>query len=210
MNYQMKQTIIHSIFVSIVAILVGYYFNSHYSADQRFTLFFLNKTIANVAVVLIAISYLLGPMCIVIPKLARYLSFRRHFGVAGFLAVVGHMILSILQWNGRFPFGWYVDHKYGVTAAVGATLIFTALALTSHNRLIKDLGSKRWKFIQRLGYIALILSILHIYIASGNRWNQWLSGEVGMPNSVIAASIGVFVLLLRLLALLYDKVFKKR
>ena len=206
----MKMTMRHGIVVSTVAILVGYYFNSQYSPDQRFTLFFLNKTVANLAIVLIAISYLLGSLCILIPGFARYLSYRRHFGVAGFLAVVVHIILAFLQWNARFPFSWYVGHKYGVTAAIGATLIFTALALTSHNRLIKDLGSKRWKFVQRLGYLALILGLFHVYIAAGNRWQQWLAGEVDMPNSVVAFGAGVLILIVRLLALLHGSFSKRK
>lgn len=203
MSSQTKQTLRHDVVVFIIALIVAYLFNSQYSADQRFTRFFLNKTVANLAVVLIGISYLLGPLCIFIPKLARHLSFRRYFGVAGFLAVIAHIILSVLQWNTRFTFSWYVDHKYGVTAAVGATLIFTALALTSHNRLIKDLGSKRWKWLQRMGYIAVMLALIHIYIASSPRWFQWFDGKVAMPNSFVTFVVGCTVVFTRLLALLH-------
>jgi sulfoxide reductase heme-binding subunit YedZ len=205
----MRQTIKHSFIVLLVGLVVLFLFSLRYSADQRFTLFFLNKEAANTAVILISVSYLLGPLCILVPKLARHLGYRRYFGVFGYTALVLHVLFSYIQRSGRFPFAWYLDHRIGVTAAVAAFYIFSILAFVSHNTLIKEVGSKRWKFIQRMGYIALILGLFHIYVTSSGRWSQWLQGEVSMPNSIVVFSVGIIVFVVRFLAFLHDSLSKK-
>src|SRR5690606_30475603 len=151
----------------------------------RFGLFFLNKAIGETAVVIICLSFLLGPLAIILPFLRKRLYIRHHLGLTGFSLVLFHIIISLLQFTDRFSFDWYIHHAYGVLAAIGATLIFLVLAITSSEKAYKALGGKTWKTVQRVGYIALTLTGIHIAVAATDRWTLWLRGEVEMPSSVI-------------------------
>jgi DMSO/TMAO reductase YedYZ heme-binding membrane subunit len=206
MSFQAKQTMVRIAFTLLWVIVIAGYFALQFDAEERFTYFFLNKAVAETAVVFISLSYLLGPVCLLYSKLSRFLIYRRFFGVTGFLFVVGHIVLSLLQWTGRFPWSWYVDRKVGVTGAILATLIFAALALTSKNSIIAAMSSKRWKALQRTGYIALLLTLLHIYFASSRRWGMWWAGEVDMPSSFVVFCVGVSAVIARILAFIVDKI----
>ncbi|OGG12927.1 hypothetical protein A2773_01830 [Candidatus Gottesmanbacteria bacterium RIFCSPHIGHO2_01_FULL_39_10] len=191
--------------VAAVGILIFGYFVSRFSPDQRFTLFFVNKAFGETAVVFIGISFLLGPLCKIIPLLSQHLYFRRYFGLAGFGLVLVHVVFSLLQLTSRFPIKWYIDHIWGVLAAIIATVIFSVLAYTSSNAAIKRFGGHEWKTIQRLGYLALGFALLHIAVAAWPRWNMWWAGEVSMPSSLVVFAFGVIVLLARVVALVIDK-----
>jgi DMSO/TMAO reductase YedYZ heme-binding membrane subunit len=204
MSFQSKQTGIRTMVTLVWALVISGYFVSQFDPEQRFTIFFLNKAAAETAVVLIALSYLLGPLCLLSKKFARFLAYRRYFGLAGFFAVITHILLSFLQVSDRFPWTWYLDRKVGVTGAVVATFIFSALALTSKNSIISAMNSKRWKTVQRTGYIAILLVLLHIYYASSRRWGQWWMGEVDMPSSFVVFCVGITVIVIRILAFFVD------
>lgn len=206
MSFQLRQTLLRTSTTLFWVLLIFGYFSYQFDAEERFSLFFLNKTVAETAVVLISLSYLLGPVCLLSAKLAKFLGYRRFFGIAGFAFVVIHIILSLFQWTGRFPWSWYVDRKIGITAAVVATFIFAALALTSKNSIIAAMHSSRWKALQRTGYIALLLTLLHIYFASSRRWGQWWAGDVDMPSSFVVFCVGVSAVVARILALIVDKI----
>lgn len=186
------------------------YFELQYSPAQRLTIFFINKAVANTALFLIGLSFLYGPLCKMLPQLARHIYVRRYLGVLGFFTALFHLLLSLLQFTGRFPFAWYMDHIVGVIAAIIATIIFSVLAVTSTSKWIGKLGANRWKTIQRTGYIALVFVLLHIYMASGSRWELWLRGEVSMPNSFAMFAFGIVVLIVRLVALTIDTIHRKK
>lgn len=194
---------------AVLGIVAFAYFLTKYNPEQRFTLFFINKGIANTALFLIALSFLYGPLCKIIPFLSHHIYARRYIGIAGFFAAVLHLTLSLLQFTDRFPIQWYFDHIIGVLAAIIATGIFTVLAVTSTSKYVAKLGSSKWKTVQRTGYIALVLVLIHIYYAAGPRWQMWLQGEVSMPNSVLMFSFGILVLIVRIIAYFIDKAKQK-
>jgi len=176
-----------------------------YSPDQRFTLFFLNKACADSAIIFIGISFLLGPLCKILPFLGKYISLRRYFGLIGFGAVVVHIVLSLVQFTSRFPITWYIEHVWGVIAAVIATGIFFVLAITSSKKAFMSLGAKKWKTVQRIGYLALILALVHITVAAFSRWQQFFAGKVDMPNSFAVVVFGSIVIIARIAAYIVDK-----
>lgn len=194
----------------VLGLIIFFFLILQFPQDRRLTLFFINKSIAQTAVILIATSYLLGPLCAVLPFLKKFIHFRKYFGLVGFASVLIHITTSLLQFSDRFPLSWYVEHIFGVSAAIVAILIFSVLAITSNRKSIEKLGGQRWKFIQRTGYIALLLALYHIYVATGPRWQMWLKGEVDMPTSFMVFSLGVIVILVRLLDLAVDAFNKKQ
>ncbi len=195
----------HILITTLLSIIVYGILLFQYPPERRLTLFFLNKAAGQTAVIFIGLSFLLGPLCKIFHFLSHYIQYRKYFGLFGFGFVVLHIALSLLQWSERFNLQWYADHLVGVVAAIVATLIFTVLAFTSRASIMRSLGGPRWKMIQRTGYVALALVLIHIYVASSPRWQQWFAGEVDMPTSFLIFIFGIGVIGARLIALLIDK-----
>lgn len=189
--------------LTAASILIFIFFQ--YSAEQRFTLFFINKAIAETSIILIGLSYLIGPLCKIIPGLHKHILIRKYFGLIGFGGVVVHIVTSLLQYSGRINLEWYYDHLLGVIAAVIAIIIFVRLALTSTDKAYLALGKDKWKSIQRTGYIALILSLIHVSIASFSRWQMWWNNEVPMSLSLKAFVFISLILIIRVIAFLVDR-----
>lgn len=180
-----------------------------FSPEQRFTLFFINKALAATAVSLISLSYFMGPLVKMIPFLRFQLLLRKYFGILGFFAVLLHIVTSLLQFTNRIPFKWYVDHVWGLLAAIVASLIFLGLYWVSNDHAYVQLGQTKWKSIQRLGYIALLFTLLHIWFAASPRWQMYLRGEVDMPLSLKMFVTILAVMVIRLLWIGVDVLFPK-
>lgn len=209
MSLQTRQTIQRSLITFLWSAIIFGYFSWQFDAERRFTYFFINKAVAESAIFLIAVSYFIGPLCRLFPKLARQLAYRKFFGLAGFSAVVFHIVFSLLQWTDRFGWLWYVDHAWGVSAAIIATFIFSVLAATSTTHAIVSLGSKRWKTVQRFGYTALLLASIHVAVASWDRWNAWWDGDVAMPSSFVVFIVIYLVFALRFAAYITDVLYPR-
>lgn len=195
-----RHIVITALWVLVIFLLLLYQF----PADRRFTLFFINKTAAQTAVVLVGLSFLLGPLCKIFHFLSHHLRYRKYFGLAGFAAIIVHVILSLAQYNDRFPLAWYREHALGIAFAITAVVIFLILAITSTNRSIHWLGGNQWKMVQRTGYIGLLYTLIHMYVVANSRWQQWMEGKVDMPTSVLIFAFGVLVIVARLIALVID------
>lgn len=201
-----KASILHQAIITfIVSLAIFAIFLFQFPSYSRFTIFFINKALAQTAVVLVGLSFLLGPLAKIFHFMSHFVHYRKYFGLLGFLVIVLHIDTSLMQIYDRFPLSWYQDHLLGIGAAVLATLILSVLAITSHQKLIHALGGHRWKAVQRTGYIAITLILIHIFAASGSRWQQWRAGETDMPTSFLVFVFGIVVIVARLLALLIDR-----
>ncbi|RJR14855.1 hypothetical protein C4579_03600 [Candidatus Microgenomates bacterium] len=187
--------------VSSLGILL--YFVFEFSPEQRWTVFFLNKALAEAGMVVLGLSFLLGPISRLFAPLRKHLVLRRYFGLAGFILIVIHVGTSLMQYMGRFPLTWYQEHLWGFLAGVAGLAIFLILALTSSAGAIQKYGFPKWKTIQRFGYLALILALVHIAVAAQSRWQQWLAGTVDMPSSFVVFAFGVIVLVARFVTIFF-------
>ncbi len=93
--------------------------------------------------------------------LARY---RRFIGLSSFLYALLHMICYLVLFAG-LSWTWIASdsiEKPYIYAGVGALVILTVLAITSHKRMMKKLA-KRWKPLHRSIYLSAILVWLHLW-----------------------------------------------
>lgn len=180
-----------------------------FSPAQRLTVFFINKALAETTVVLLGLSFLLGPLCKISPFFIKHLPYRKYFGLFGFYFLLFHIVTSLLQLNARFPLAWYLKNFWGMLAAILAALIFLVMTVTTSEKVIARLEGNSWKLIQRIGYLALFLALIHIFMATNARWSLWLSGKTDMPSSFLVFVFGVLVILARLAALVIDRTKSK-
>lgn len=182
-------------------------------ADQ-IPLFIFNKAISLTAVVLIGLSFFIGPMArLWTKKFAPFLYMRKYLGVLGFAVAAMHSVISLLLFSpSYYPKFFAETGKLTMTGELSmlfgvlAIFIFSGVAVTSMPSVEKQLHPKQWKFVQRLGYLAFIFTLLHVWAMGWEGWinpSGWPAGL--LPISLLAAMVIIAVLIARSLAIIFPK-----
>lgn len=177
-------------------------------------LYISNKAIAVTSVVLIGFSFLLGPLSFFFPKkFNSKLYLRKHFGLFGFGLAVVHSFISLLLFSpSYYPKFFEVSGKLSLEGELSmsmgilALFIFSIVAVSSVPSIEKGMDKKKWLFIQRLGYLAFFLVMLHVFVMGFKSWlkpSDWPGGL--LPMSLIAFIVIFIVLFLRLIVLLLKR-----
>ncbi|HIH09716.1 MAG TPA: hypothetical protein HA254_03510 [Candidatus Diapherotrites archaeon] len=183
----------------IVSALVVAIFSWYYFISRAFpvNVQYLNAVVAFSAVVIIGISFLLGPLAKFVKFTAKYEGQRKAFGIIGYALACAHVLLIVpllLQSSPQLTLG---DAASLAVAAV-AFMIFTLMALTSTQKWAQSLGYDNWKSLQRTGYIAIVLVMVHVLLLQKGVFLTRITGQV-------AIGIVLLVLLLRGLCLVTGK-----
>ncbi|HLD57913.1 MAG TPA: ferric reductase-like transmembrane domain-containing protein [archaeon] len=189
--------------------IVRYNVVSGVPADQ-IPLYIFNKAISLTSVIVIGASFIIGPFARFWPKkFVPKLYLRKYLGVLGFGVAALHGLISLLLFNssyyprlfteaGKLTFSGELSMLFGILSL----FIFSGVAVTSLPSVEKGMHPKQWKFVQRLGYIAFVLALLHVAVMG---WKGWLntSGWPGglLPISMLAAAVIIFVLIVRAVAI---------
>ena len=174
-------------------------------AWRHFPLFILNKATSLAAVVFVACSYLVG-------KIIRWhdhdkrlrLVVIKFCGLMGFFLAAIHALLSLSILTPAY-FAKYFDAvgrlnlqgELGMSVGVLALFLLLSPAITTLPMMPKALGGKRWKRAQRLGYLALILVVVHLVVLGLKGWLAPKGWPAGIPPislvAVLAALVPLFV-----------------
>ncbi len=115
------------------------------------------------------IAMVLSPLKLLLPK-ARWVQWlmrrRRYFGVAAFGYAVLHTVFYLID-MGTLQFVLDEFWALGIWTGWVALIIFVPLALTSNNASQRWLLS-RWKTLQRLVYLAAVLTLVHWIFVHNN------------------------------------------
>jgi nitrite reductase/ring-hydroxylating ferredoxin subunit/DMSO/TMAO reductase YedYZ heme-binding membrane subunit len=134
------------------------------------------RSTATLAILLLHIILIIGPLARINPIFLPLLYNRRHLGVTMFIVGATHGGFSIVQFHalsntnpilsvftsnthydsyGKFPF-----EVFGVLAL----MIFFLMAITSHDFWLHNLGPRFWKTMHMLVYFAYALVIMHVLL----------------------------------------------
>lgn len=120
------------------------------------------------ALVLLGITFLIGPLSYFWQPFNRLKVYRKYLGVSGFFAVLLHVFLSyFFHFNANLSFmlsNSQNEDLLGVYIGFIALGIFLLMAITSTEKAVKLLGLSRWKALQTTGYLALLLVMLHFIL----------------------------------------------
>lgn len=186
----------------IVAICTGYAVVRYHLAQpepwSRFFFWTANKSISFAAAALLAASYLSVP---------RDRSLARNLGLAGFALALIHSLLSWpLLGSANYP-KLYLDGALNSAglwclafggAAMAALL---APALASLNGARERLGPARWSSMQRLGYSALALTAVHVFVIGYKGWLAPRAWPAALPPITLLSFLIAAAPVLRWLAL---------
>lgn len=178
------------------------------------SLYILNKAIAVTSVALIGLCFIIGPLARIWPKtFETKKQFRKSLGLIGFGFAAIHAIISLLLLNplhypkfflqnGQLTTGAQISLLFGVLAL----LIFSAGAISSMQAVKNTMKKKNWYFVQKLGYLAFALVMLHVLVMG---WEGWLKPETwpgGMPPlTLISFAIIAIVLIMRGIVMISPK-----
>lgn len=157
-----KRTIILTILAfAFLFLQIGYhYYLVHYIFDATI------MGAAFAGTTLIGFALITGPLSKLFPKL-NFIVNRRDFGVLGFTFVLIH-IMSVIIFSYNLNLAYLFSNLNPLAAPVVfgffAFLLFIPAYLTSTDIVLRKLGYRKWKFAQRLVYVAYILSVLHFLI----------------------------------------------
>lgn len=134
------------------------------------------RATATLALLLLHIILMIGPLCRLNSRFLPLLYNRRHLGVTMFLISLVHGIFSILQFHslGDKPalVSLFVSNgNYDAFTAFPfqvlgffALIIFFLMAATSHDFWLKNLSPRVWKSMHMLVYVAYALIIMHVML----------------------------------------------
>ena len=171
---------------------------------RHFPLFILNKSTSLAAVVFVACSYLIG-------KIIRWhdddkalrLVVIKFCGLMGFFMAGVHALMSVMLMNPAY-FAKYFDAggrmnlqgELGMSVGVIALFFLMSPAITTLPMMPKALGGRRWKRSQRLGYLALILVVVHLVVLGVKGWLAPSGWPAGLPPISLMALVAALVPLL--------------
>jgi DMSO/TMAO reductase YedYZ heme-binding membrane subunit len=91
--------------------------------------------------------------------------------------------------------------------SVGVLALFLLLspAITTLPMMPKALGGKRWKRAQRMGYLALILVVVHLVVLGLKGWLAPKGWPAGLPPISLVALVAALVPLLVKRNLIYER-----
>jgi len=170
-------------------------------AWSHLPLFILNKATSLAAVILVACSYLVGGVIrwhnhdpvirLVVVKFC---------GLMGFFLAGMHAFFSFCLLNPAY-FTKYFDSdgrlnvvgEIGMTVGVVALFALLSPAITTLPMMPSAIGGKRWKRSQRLGYVALILVVVHLVDLGLEGWLAPRSWTAGLPPISLVAVVAALV-----------------
>lgn len=116
-----------------------------------------------------------SPLVVLFPRVAIFKSLlrrRRYLGVAAFGYGLFHTILYLIE-KGTIASVLGEATELAIWTGWVAFLIFVPLAVTSNNMMVKALGPRRWKNLQRAVYAAAVLTAMH-WLFLDDSWNAVL------------------------------------
>lgn len=175
-------------------------------AWTHFPLFILNKVIALSAVGFVASSYLIGKIFnwhnddkavrLVVIKFCGLMGFflAAVHGFMSFILLTPSYFAKYFEPNGQLN----LQGELGMLVGIIGLFFLMSPAITTLPMMAKELGGWRWKRSQRVGYLALMLTVVHLVALGLKGWltpEKWPAGM--LPISLVAVIAAVIPLVVK-------------
>ncbi len=157
-----------SLFIGITAIT-----NPDYTFETA-----LIRSTATLALLLLHVILMIGPLCRLNTKFLPLLYNRRHLGVTMFTLALVHGSFSIFQFHtlgntnpfvslftSNTQFGYLSQFPFQSLGFFALTILFL-MAATSHDFWLHNLSPKIWKTLHMFVYLAYLLIVLHVMLGA--------------------------------------------
>ncbi|HKY73761.1 MAG TPA: hypothetical protein VJ246_00410 [Patescibacteria group bacterium] len=160
----------------------------------------LNKALADTSIYLIGLSMVMASVCYFWNLFDRFIVYRKHLGIVGFLVGIAHIYLSYGFLKTLFLLEtWQKGAVWPQLTGLLAAAIFLVMTLISPAAVAAKIGGPLWRIILRFGHVAVILIWLHVYLLKFARIQQWYAGGMKTPpsSSVLVLIFMTIVIVLR-------------
>lgn len=160
------------------------------------------KTSGLLAVALLSLTLIIGPICRYFPYLNLLKAHRKFWGILSFFVALTHAVLIYIYYTNHNLSKFFDPSSpkyYGLLAGLASLIILLTVTLTSNKWALNSLSQKTWKFIQSLAYLALIFAAVHFYLvesSNGVLVIKRLLGQITFGFVVFVVMVRLFLLLL--------------
>jgi DMSO/TMAO reductase YedYZ heme-binding membrane subunit len=154
--YDEKASLMLSALASVLIVLLVWLF--YVSGEPLSLTRLLNKILASSGTIMIALSFLLGPLGKFMKLKPEIWVYRKNLGMFGFGLIALHALISL---SFSSPFIFTAENTLFLASGALSFIIFSVLAAASSSLVIEGLGYENWVKIQRTGYFALLLALVH-------------------------------------------------
>ena len=195
--------------VVFIIFLLQYYFRRFGAPIETIYFTILFDSIALTGLVMIAMSYLVGPLARLWPeRWTKHLGLRKPFGLIGLVFIVFHVILALIVLNPAYYPKIFIESnklsqlgEISMLAGVMALMILLIIFVTSLPSVAGNMSEREWSVIQKTGLIVIILSILHFVVFKWSGWFDLGHWNNNIPPGTLVATIFVmFVFVIRAVA----------
>jgi DMSO/TMAO reductase YedYZ heme-binding membrane subunit len=191
-----KKLYYHALIFSLLSFFAFYYYGYFFLGFKDP----LNKAVADASIFLVGCSMVLGSMCYFWNFLDSKVIYKKHLGLIGFAFSLIHIGLSFPALKRLVQIEtWQENMFWAPLTGLIAAVIFTVMALISNKFAATHLGGKTWRSILHTGYIAIILTWIHVVVLKSHRWGEWLAKGMPTPpsGSLLVSIFMIFVILMR-------------
>jgi DMSO/TMAO reductase YedYZ heme-binding membrane subunit len=179
-------------------------------AEIAFPILF--NSVALTSVILIGLSFLIGPLARFWPETwIPRLPLRKHYGVLGFFLAAIHVLWALaIMTPAQYPDLYEQSGELSATGnlsmlfGIVSFVILAGISVTSLPSMEERMSRRAWLLAQRTGYIALLAATAHFSVI---KWRGWLDPAHWTyylpPGTFVAFVFVAFVFVLRLLVLFF-------
>ena len=179
-----------------------------------YDLYIINKVFASTAVIIAAITLIIGPLRANL-FFANLMSIRRHLGLLAFGFALSHITASLYQSDRFVWFAWYINEWIPATFGIFAILIWIYMTYISRDKKIQEMGSDAWKNrLSIAGKIGFIAIFIHLTVMKYEGWIRWFTGQVKQTPELAnpgypPASLIIFIIMLVVIVYRIIKIVRK-
>lgn len=203
-----RNTIIFSIVLTVFAAVYYYFYRGTFSVSIA------NRTLGDVAVILIGLSFILSSICYFWNFADHLIIYRKQLGIVGFVYALIHALVIVFYLDPIFTnFASYLEQPNFLAYSLGlaAILMFAGMTAISINALMHKIGGKLWRELLQAGYIAYVFSIIHFVLLSYPFWIRWFTERRTFlpPFGLLTALFGILVILMRITLMIHKITHEK-
>lgn len=166
------------------------------------------KTSGLLAITLLGVTLVIGPLCKFFPFLDFLKVHRKFWGIlSAFIALVHALLVFVYDYNlDIFRLLDSTNSKFsGLLSGLAALTLLVLITLSSNRKALHRLGPELWKTIQMMSYIALFLAVFHFYLMEAVNGVLVIKRLLGRVTFGFAAA----VIVVRLLVMFVESRQKK-
>lgn len=156
-----------------------------FNAPPGFDAYYVpDKVIAWVGMVLLAFTFLIGPIYRYFDAFDYLLEYRKEIGIVGGVFALFHPVMAYFFLPLTFPQSKIPLTSVTYSTGLVAFLVVIFLIFISYENAKTLLGPSRWWLFHRFGLrLVILFALIHFFCIEWDTWVQWLTQSADKPTA---------------------------